>query len=491
MSLTGQTIIGMKGNYRIGEEDGQDTIGTIYVARDDKKRYVTFRTIRSSLVPKTRFLDQYGRRADRLSQFRSPHVVRVFDYGKEGDVYYIVTEYVAGDRLSDVLKEQGPLEVSRALNIARQVTKGLHDAWAVKLVHGDLKPSSILLPPGRHDPIKLTDFGLAQSLVSSGITLTETVGLPYYISPEHTQVEHKLDARSDIFSLGVVLFEMLTGQVPFKGANAAEIIKKVRTESSPAVRTLREDLPEEVDVLVAKCLARDPAQRFQSHRDLERAIDRILRGQPGAQVQEAPAVSTPQVSGEASQRIERVAASLEELGKFVRKVEVRPPPPEPVPPPPLPKQPAWQRAGLLALLALALFLGFLGLILPGRSDQDATPDLQAQIESEVRRQIEQQPAPAAGSELIHTQLWQDANVCVDLIGVLREQGYARCVNVASQGSGVAIWYLTPDCSDAGLFEPSWGQSQALWNIQGGGGEPTYMRVMQADQLPYLVCTRSP
>jgi eukaryotic-like serine/threonine-protein kinase len=208
-----------------------------------------------------------------------PNIVEIFDYGRtEEGVYYYVMEYLPGLSLAELVKLHGPLPPERAVYLLRQVCLALQEAHEAGLIHRDIKPSNIFAARrgGRYDVAKLLDFGLvrptATALAPDPSGEGQILGTPLYMSPEQAQGERTLDARSDIYSLGAVAYFLLTGKPPFnEGTAIAALIAHARDQAPPPSQ-IRLDLPEDLDRLVMRCLAKAPEDRFPDAESLESAL---------------------------------------------------------------------------------------------------------------------------------------------------------------------------------------------------------------------------
>jgi serine/threonine-protein kinase len=204
----------------------------------------------------------------------------VYDYGQADDgSFYLVMEYLEGPTLEQLVRETGPLSPGRVVYLLRQVCGALTEAHAAGLVHRDLKPSNVIVATlgGQRDVAKLLDFGLVQDL-STTVTderLTRTgmvLGTPAYMSPEQAAGDSTVDARGDLYSLGAVAFFALTGRPPFQGKTIGHLLAAHRGEPPPPITDLRPDVPADLAAVIARCLAKDPTDRFRSAADLDRAF---------------------------------------------------------------------------------------------------------------------------------------------------------------------------------------------------------------------------
>ncbi len=287
----------IKDRYRIYDEIGQGVLAAVYLAKDlAENRVVALKIIHPELAKEQDFAQRFRREAKLLTKLDSPHAVKLLDYGSDQGVDFIVLEYVEGKTLKAILDEEGPLLVERALDVARQVALCLADAYDKDIVHRDIRPANIMLTPSTgpglrtEEVVKVMDFGIAQGADLSRLTTTGVLGNPHYLSPE--QAEGKADIRSDIYSLGVTLYEMLAGERPYEGENAVEVVLKHLQEPVPSLQALDEGIPIKVDQLVKKCLAKEPGERYQTPSELLVAIGDVMRAigveeKPGIGIEDA------------------------------------------------------------------------------------------------------------------------------------------------------------------------------------------------------------
>ena len=260
--------------YRIERQLGAGGMATVYLAHDLKLgREVALKVLRPELgavLGNERFLAEVKITA-RLDH---PHILTLIDSGSAGGLLYYVLPYVRGESLRDLLNREQQLSLEQALAITKQVGSALDYAHRKGVVHRDIKPENILLQEGE---AMLADFGIALAVQESGGSrLTETglsLGTPHYMSPEQATGDRNVDARSDLYSLASVLFEMLVGEPPITGKTVQAVIAKLLTETAMHVRTVRPMVPEPVDTAIAKALSKVPADRFSSVADFVRALD--------------------------------------------------------------------------------------------------------------------------------------------------------------------------------------------------------------------------
>lgn len=278
-------MISQLGRYEIVGEIGQGAMGVVYKAKDPLiDRIVAIKTINLNLADdeKEEYEGRFYQEAKAAGRLSHPNIVTVFDVGKSGDIAYIAMEFLQGRELRDILNDGKRLPVERALDIVVQVAQGLSYAHEHNIVHRDVKPSNIMVVRDGH--VKITDFGIARMESASVRTQTGMVlGSPKYMSPEQV-TGRQIDQRSDIFSLGVMLYEMLTGQVPFAGENVNAIMYQTLNTIPPPPGALNPEVPGMLNFIVAKALAKDVADRYQNARefasDLRACRDKMLRSAP-------------------------------------------------------------------------------------------------------------------------------------------------------------------------------------------------------------------
>ena len=254
---------------------GAGGMGEVYRASDTSlKRTVALKIISDRQPADSASRERFLREARAMATVEHPHVVRIYSFGEAAGVTYLVMEYVEGENLADRLRRFGKLQIDEALQIARQIADGLEAAWEHGIVHRDVKPSNILIDT--KERVRVADFGLAKSSdVSNEETLlTQTnsiLGTPHYLSPEQARAE-KVDFRSDIYSLGVLLYEMLAGSPPFDGGSPVAIVAHHLNSPFPALREKRPDASAGLAQLVEQMTEKDPQRRPQSYAALRKAL---------------------------------------------------------------------------------------------------------------------------------------------------------------------------------------------------------------------------
>ena len=281
------------GNFVLFKTIGKGAMGAVYQGFDQTlKRHVAIKVILASLGEDRSFVDNFIQEAQALAALNHVNVVQIYSCGTEKGQPYIVMELVTGERLDDVMNEAGPVNEKRLLDIALDVANGLKAANDIGLIHGDIKPQNILLD-GKGTG-KVVDFGLARSAADEAST-AEIWGTPYYIAPEKAR-RQKEDHRADIYCLGATLFHALAGRPPFEGETAKDVVVKRLHEKAPSLQTLRPELNDETDHLIARMLEADPFRRYPTYdsmlSDLHKAISAARKGprtvEPGAGAKKSP-----------------------------------------------------------------------------------------------------------------------------------------------------------------------------------------------------------
>lgn len=265
----------LSNRYELLERVGGGGMAFVYRARDVRlNRIVAVKILSPHFTGDEDFVRKFRREAQAAASLSSPSIVGVFDVGQDGDVHYIVMEFLHGKTLKQVINETGHLAVPEVLQIGKQIAEALQVAHKHGVVHRDIKPHNIMLTADGH--VKVTDFGIARAV--TGSTLTETgamVGSVHYISPEQAR-GGIVGELSDIYSLGVVLYELLTGKVPFEGDTMFSIALKHLQEQPRSIRELNPKVPAAVERIVLKAMSKDQASRYQSADELASDLKRLL-----------------------------------------------------------------------------------------------------------------------------------------------------------------------------------------------------------------------
>jgi HAMP domain-containing protein/predicted Ser/Thr protein kinase len=258
--------------YEVLKLLGQGGMGRVFQARDrELEEIVALKVLSPKLFTDRERYEHFLRQEIRLARLVThPNVVRVHDLGEVDGLRFVSMEYVAGTSLRQLVRQSGRLELAPGLQIAKQICRGLQAVHAVGIVHGDLKPDNIIVMP--NGVVKLMDFGVARPRQAAGAM--ETLGTPHFMSPEHARGA-MLDERSDLYSLGVVMFVMFTGRVPFEGTDWREVLRLHLYAPAPSARELRPDLPELLVDVIARCMGKSRPERPATAAELERALMRV------------------------------------------------------------------------------------------------------------------------------------------------------------------------------------------------------------------------
>jgi serine/threonine protein kinase len=265
--------------YEVGRLLGTGGMAEVYEGRDRLlARRVAIKVLQAQYARDQSFLLRFKREAQAAASLSHPNVVAVYDTGSEDGTNFIVMEYVDGRTLKDIIRQEGPLYPARAAEICADVCAALVAAHARGLIHRDIKPGNVMLTPD--GKVKVMDFGIARATTSETITQTAAViGTAQYISPEQAQGQ-PVDPRSDLYSLGCCLYEMLTGTVPFTGATAVAIAyKHVREDPTPP-RMLNPDVPPPLEAICLKAMAKLPDNRYQTAAEFRADLERFRNGEP-------------------------------------------------------------------------------------------------------------------------------------------------------------------------------------------------------------------
>jgi serine/threonine-protein kinase len=265
----------LNNRYRLIEQIGSGGMAVIYKAQDmELGRLVTVKVLRPSLVSDPEFLIRFKREAQAAANLSHPNIVIVYDVGQDGPkTHYIVMEYVPGQDLKKLMRARGVFEVDAALAIIIEVCKGVGYAHRAGLVHCDVKPQNILVTP--ENSIKVTDFGIARALSTSEQEQVDDVvwGSPHYFSPEQAAGETPTPA-SDVYSIGVVLFELLTGRLPFTGSDYQALALAHLKETPPSILDINPALPPELDKIIRKVLSKEPSARYRTGDQMGRILEK-------------------------------------------------------------------------------------------------------------------------------------------------------------------------------------------------------------------------
>ena len=262
--------------YEIIKSIGEGGMANVFLADDIiLNRKVAVKVLRGDLSTDDKFIRRFQREALSISNLSHPNIVEVYDVGEEDGEYYIVMEYLSGKTLKQLLKKRETLTITEVIDIMSQVTSGIAHAHEAYIIHRDIKPQNIMIED--NGLIKITDFGIAMALNATQLTQTNSVmGSVHYLPPEQASGKSST-VKSDIYSMGILMYELITGNVPFKGDNAVEIALKHMKEKIPSVRKMNPAIPQSVENIILKSTAKNPRNRYdtakQMYEDLLHCMD--------------------------------------------------------------------------------------------------------------------------------------------------------------------------------------------------------------------------
>jgi serine/threonine protein kinase len=265
--------------YEVIEELGKGGMGRVYKVFDKKiKEVVALKLLRPEISSDQSTIERFNNELRLARKISHRHVCRVFDLGEENTSHFITMEYVPGEDLKRFIKRSGQLTAGKALTIAEQVCEGLAEAHHLGIIHRDLKPQNIMIDSEGNT--RIMDFGIARFLEGDGLTTQGVmVGTPDYMAPEQAELE-EVDQRSDIYALGIILFEMVTGRVPFEGKTPLSIAMKHKNQPPPDPRNFNAQVTEELSQVILRCLEKERNQRYQSVEELLADLKDIKEGMP-------------------------------------------------------------------------------------------------------------------------------------------------------------------------------------------------------------------
>jgi serine/threonine-protein kinase len=264
------------GRYRIQRKLGAGGMADVYLAEDQELgRRVAIKILNGRHANDDQFIERFRREAKNAAALNHPNIVSIYDRGNAEDTYYIAMEFLDGRTLKELIVSRGAAPINVAIEYARQILSALRFAHRHGIVHRDIKPHNVLVDgEGR---VKVTDFGIARAGTSQMTETGSIVGTAQYLSPEQAR-GGEVDSRSDLYSLGVVLYELLTGKTPFEGDTPVEIAMKHLSNAPQPPSKLRPDIPRELDMVVLRALAKIPDDRYQSADEMEADLERVARG---------------------------------------------------------------------------------------------------------------------------------------------------------------------------------------------------------------------
>ena len=268
--------------YEIIEELGKGGMGRVYKVYDKKiKEVVALKLIRPEISADKNTIERFNNELRLARKISHRHVCRMYDLGQEGPSHFITMEYVPGEDLKRFIKRSGQLTVGKAVSIARQVSEGLAEAHHLDIIHRDLKPQNIMIDGDGNT--RIMDFGIARFIEGEGLTTQGVmIGTPDYMAPEQVELEG-VDQRSDIYALGIILFEMVTGRLPFEGKTPLSVAMKHKNQAPPDPRDLNAQVTEDLSQVILRCLEKEKSQRYQRVEDLLADLINIEEGLPTTQ----------------------------------------------------------------------------------------------------------------------------------------------------------------------------------------------------------------
>ncbi|WP_123039967.1 Stk1 family PASTA domain-containing Ser/Thr kinase [Cohnella candidum] len=273
--MIGQTL----GNrYELLARVGGGGMALVYKARDNLlNRYVAVKVLRQQFMHDEDFIRRFRREAQAAASLSHPNIVSIYDVGQEEDTHYIVMEFVDGANLNEIIRERAPLQTEEAVKIASQICDALDHAHMNQIIHRDIKPHNILI--GNNGRVKVTDFGIARAVTSSTITQTgSVVGSVHYFSPEHAKGV-ATGEKSDIYSLGIVLYQMLTGRLPFLGESPISVALKHLQEPFEQPRKVNPHIPQSVENVILRAMRKNPQERYASAQQMLSDLETCLQPQ--------------------------------------------------------------------------------------------------------------------------------------------------------------------------------------------------------------------
>ncbi|MBC5809436.1 MAG: serine/threonine protein kinase [Candidatus Eremiobacteraeota bacterium] len=272
--------------YRLENRIGSGGMATVYAGLDTVlRRRVAIKILREQFAADEDFIKRFNLEAQHAAKLSHPNVVNIYDVGHEGETYYIVMELVDGTTLGEMIQSDGSIPEPVAIDFATQICAGLAYAHRQGLLHRDIKPANILVT--KDDVVKLSDFGIARAVTTQTVTVTQpglVMGSVFYLSPEQAQ-GHELAATSDLYSLGVVIYQMLTGELPYTGESPVTVALKHVSSPIPAIDPDgTRNISPALAAIVRKLLQKDPAARFQSATEVATAL---------REARESPTVTSP------------------------------------------------------------------------------------------------------------------------------------------------------------------------------------------------------
>ena len=310
--------------YEVIRSIGEGGMANVYLAYDTiLDRNVAVKVLRGDLSGDEKFVRRFQREALSASSLAHPNIVEMYDVGEDNGVYFIVMEYIEGKTLKQLLKKRGTLTLSESIDIMLQLTDGMAHAHDSYIIHRDLKPQNIMIKDDGQ--IKITDFGIAMALNATQLTQTNSVmGSVHYLPPEQASGK-RCTTKSDIYSMGIIFYELLSGSLPFKGENAVEIALKHMRDPLPSLREENSAIPQSVENIIRRATAKNPKNRYENAKEMH---DELLRALDDDRINEEPYKykypehdDTRKVKPAEIKKEESKEEEQEDTGDIVSKVE--------------------------------------------------------------------------------------------------------------------------------------------------------------------------
>ena len=322
MIMKGQKI---NDRYQIIKSIGEGGMANVYLAYDTiLDRNVAVKVLRGDLATDEKFVRRFQREALSASSLSHPNIVEVYDVGEDNGQYYIVMEYIEGKQLKQLLKKRGKLTLSEVIDIMLQISDGMSVAHDAYIIHRDIKPQNIMIQD--NGMVKITDFGIAMAMNSTQLTQTNSVmGSVHYLPPEQASGKSPT-LQSDIYSMGILMYELLTGNLPYKGDNAVEIALKHLKEPIPSIREELPEIPQSVENIIIKATAKNPKNRYNDARemneDLRTCLDDSRANEPKITLKYPEGEeNTPSVKSVPKKTVEDEEGNV--IGKIIPNDEVK------------------------------------------------------------------------------------------------------------------------------------------------------------------------
>ena len=264
--------------YRLERKLGSGGMADVWLAEDQELgRHVAVKILHERYANDEQFVERFRREATHAAGLSHPNIVSIYDRGVAAGSYYIVMEYIEGRTLKELIVTRGPCPVPVAISYTRQILAALRYAHKNGIIHRDIKPHNVIVD--REGRVKVADFGIARAGASEMTEAGSIVGTAQYLSPEQARGA-PVDESSDLYSTGIVLYELLTGTVPFTGETPVEIAMKHLSQTPEAPSARRPEIPHDLDLVVLRALAKEPAERYRTAAELDRDLELVARGDP-------------------------------------------------------------------------------------------------------------------------------------------------------------------------------------------------------------------